>query len=639
MFWLRRLLPFCLLFLFIQSAGQAQNSYIRSTRFGITFISSLDYPANERRYDRALLLGAGWNRWPLYWDRVEAAPGVFNWSGYDQLVAGDLQHGLQINAILLGRPGFYADGGSIKGLNDAIFNDGTDTPAPGKLPNPANHWAMFVYNVVNRYKPGGSLAQSLGWDRGITVWEAWNEPDLPMFWTGGVDNYARLLKVTYLVAHHADPHARVMFGGLAYGNPDQDDWLSKVLAVIAGDLTRQQYNWFIDLVGVHNYSYARRSGLVVQRVNDNLARFNLKRGIWLNESGVPVWDDYPGPTWTAADPSSRQFRATMQQQAAFVVESTVLSWAAGAEVIFFHQLYDDCGNQGGGTNFPPNNGELCASGGVCAGDAFGLYRNERTDSCFNQHPLPGTPRPAAAAYYRLAQIFGAAPFNNPDVESRDGVTIVTFDRPAAAERIVVLWNRRLHEQKIEVRAAGRDATLYSVDNQDWFIAPTDGLYTIGLPAATRDDYPYLPAGEVSGIGGLPFILVERGVTPPIPHETAEAIRITPGAVTATQPPRPTVDPALDETPPITTMPGLPIISPPNFTVSWSATDDSGVERYLIWVRVNGGEWQPWLETSDMQAQYTGESGSTYEFAVWAVDLAGNWSLNTELTPQAVTSVQ
>ncbi len=638
MLWLRRLLPACLLFLLIYAPGQAQTSYIRATRLGITFISSLDYPDNERRYDRALLLGAGWNRWPLYWDRIETSPGVYNWSGYDRLVTGDLQHGLQINAILLGRPGFFADGGSIKGLNNAIFNDGTDTPAPGKLPNPDNHWAMFVYNAVNRYKPGGLLAQSLGWDRGITVWEAWNEPDLSMFWTGGVENYARLLKVTYLVVHHADPNARVMFGGLAYGNPDEDDWLTKVLSVLANDPTRQQYNWFMDLVGVHNYSYARRSGLVVQRVNDNLARFNLERGIWLNESGVPVWDDYPGPTWTGAKPSERQLRATMQQQAAFVVESTVLSWAAGAEVIFFHQLYDDCGNQTGGTNFPPNNGELCAGGGACAGDAFGLYRNERTDSCFSQHPLPGSPRPAASAYYRLAQIFGSAPFTNPDVEYRDGATIVTFDRPATAERIVVLWNRRLNEQKVEIQAAGREATLYSVDNQDWFIAPTDGLYTIGLPAATRDDYPYLPAGEVSGIGGLPFILVERGVTPLV-EETAEATSITPGAITVTQPPRPTIDPALDTTPPVPEMVALPVISPLKFTVNWSATDDSGIERYLVWVRINDGEWQPWQETSATQAEYTGEPGSTYEFAVWAVDLAGNWSLNTELTPQAVTSVQ
>jgi hypothetical protein len=68
-------------------------------------------------------------------------------------------------------------------------------------------------------------------------------------------------------------------------------------------------------------------------------------------------------------------------------------------------------------------------------------------------------------------------------------------------------------------------------------------------------------------------------------------------------------------------------------------DNSGIAGYLVWVRENGGTWQPWLETSETQADYNGTSGSTYEFAVWAVDLAQNWSTNTELSPQAVTRVE
>ncbi|MCC6803426.1 MAG: hypothetical protein IT319_11110, partial [Anaerolineae bacterium] len=52
----------------------------------------------------------------------------------------------------------------------------------------------------------------------------------------------------------------------------------------------------------------------------------------------------------------------------------------------------------------------------------------------------------------------------------------------------------------------------------------------------------------------------------------------------------------------------------------------------------GGTWEKWLETSAVQADYAGASGSTYEFALWAVDLAGNWSENIDLVPQAVTTV-
>lgn len=640
--WLFILALICLS---LRSPVTGQDTAIRAPRLGITFISSLDHPADEHRYQQALLLGAGWNRWPLYWDRVEGSPGVYDWSGYDRLVSDDVRHRLRINAILLGRPAFYGQTGIIAGLNNPVFADNSDTPAPDKTPNPANPWALFVYQAVQRYKPGGLLALQQGWppELGITVWEAWNEPDFPLFWNASVEDYARLLKVAYLAAHQADPNARVMFGGLAFSGPDQDNWLNRVLAIYADDPLRQTNNNFMDLVAVHNYTDPRRSRLLIQRIKDDLAAYGFDRPVWLNESGVPVWDDYPGPTWTASDPTSRVLRATEQQQANFVVQSTVYAWGAGAEVVFFHQLYDDCGNQAVGTNFPPNNGELCLNGNACWGDAHGLYRNEQGEPCFSQHPLPGTPRPAASAYYRLAQIFGAAPFGSPSIQQSGDSVIISFERPSTAERILVMWNRALSPATISIPAAGESARLYSINNQDWTITPVEGDYEVGLPPATRDDYPYLAPGEVSAIGGAPFILLEKmtapSLNPALIQVTPAPLGITPGAITATLPPLPTVDPALDSSPPTTTITPLPVISPPRFTVYWSASDDSGIQSYLVWVRVNGGDWLPWLETRQTQAEYNGDAGSTYEFAAWAQDLAGNWSLNTELTPQAITTVQ
>jgi len=625
-------------------AVQAQSS-VRSDRLGIAFISSLDLPANEHRYQRALLMGAAWNRWPLYWDRVEVSAGVFDWSAYDRLVSDDLAHGLQLDTILLGRPGFYGEGGSIAGLNAPVFSDGSDTPGGGKTPNPSNFWARFVYDAVTRYRPGGLLATQQGWPagRGIRVWEAWNEPDLTMFWRGSVADYARLLKVAYLAAHQADPEARVMFGGLAYGNPDSDDWLDKTLALFATDPQHAGYGWFMDMVGVHNYSDPRRSGLVVRRVLDVLRRYGLERPVWLNETGAPVWDDYPGPTWTGGDPAGRRLRVTMAQAAAFVAQSAAYAWAAGAEVVFFHQLYDDCGNQSGGTDFPPNNGELCAAGGSCAGDAFGFYRNERGAGCFTQHPLPDTPRPSAAAFYRLAQVFGAAPFGNGDVSREGDVVTITFMRPLSNERVVLMWNRSLTDTRLELVAQGHSALLVSFANEDYELTPTDGKYSIGLAPATPDDFPYLRPGEVSAIGGLPMVLIER-IDPTLVNggtavPTAAPILLTPGAITATQPPRPTTEPEHDATPPTARVTPLPIISPTTFTVYWSGEDDSGIEHYLIWVRVDEGEWKPWLETNATQGQYTGEVGRRYAFAAWAQDLGGNWSLDTDLQPQAETTVQ
>src|SRR5262249_20805875 len=160
-------------------------------------------------------------------------------------------YGLQSDAILLGAPSFDGDGGSIKGLNEAIFSDGTDIPG-GKQPNPNNPYARFVFAAVQRYKPRGTLAQQLGWQstQGVRTWEAWNEPDLPLFWGGSVQDYVRLLKVTYLIVRDVDPLAQVMFAGLAFNNPDLLDFFKLALVVLQQDPDRNAYNWYFDIAAV-----------------------------------------------------------------------------------------------------------------------------------------------------------------------------------------------------------------------------------------------------------------------------------------------------------------------------------------------------------------------------------------------------
>lgn len=650
-----------LLLLSVSSAAAqtAGDGYLRMNRLGITFISSADHPASDARYRQGLLIGAGWNRFPLYWNGVERTPSEFDWTAYDNVIAGDVRWGLQSNVILLGIPDFHRDGGVPRGLNEPVFADGSNDPAPGKAPNPNNPYANFVFQAVLRYKPGGYLAQALGWfpEQGVRVWEAWNEPDLSLFWTGGVEAYARLLQVTYLAARAADPQAGVMFAGLAYINPEQDDWLDRTLAVLARDPNRERYNWYFDIAAVHSYSSAPRSGYVVTRAKSTLARYGLDRPVWLNESGVPVWDDYPGPTWAGNDPAARQYRGTMAQQAAYMVQSTAYAWAAGAEVVMVHQLYDDCGNQSGGTNFAPNSGQ--------AGDAYGLFRNTGSEGCFTQHPQPGSPRPAAAAYNLMARIFGTAPFGTGQVLSFDGqATVIAFERPAASDRLYVLWNRTTSQLTLDIPASAADGMLYAADNRDYTIFPNGSIYQIGTQPSR--------AGDESTFGGSPFVLVQRidpslaGVDPLVialedeagivvatgSAETPQPINGEYGAVIGARLPlatsvvlptpdlRPTVDPSLpDSTPPTALVLPLPLISPPMFTVRWQGEDDSGIAGYLIWVRVNGGDWQPWLETAETQAEYTGAAGSTYEFAAWAQDRAGNWSADTEVITQATTAVR
>ena len=480
--------------------------YIRANRLGITFISYVDDNRAAERYRNALLLGAGWNRWPLYWDRVELQPGSYDWSAYDRLVAADIRNGLNINAILLGRPGFWQDGGSIINLFAPVFANGTDNGNAETLINPDNAWAQFVHYAVTRYRPGGVLAQHNGFGagQGISAWEVWNEPDIPQFWTGGSEAYARLLKTAAIVIKTVDPQAQVIFGGLLYAS-DQS-FLTQVLHQFRTDPLRHQFNWFFDIMAVHSYEDPWRSGWLTKVVQDTLSQYELARPVWVNETGVSVWNDYPGPVW-AYGAEQRRRLATAEQQAHFLIMSAAFAWSKGVEVVFYHQLYDDCGNYPAGTDFPFHKGEHCANG-ACYGDAFGLYRNPNNSACFSHHPFANTPRPAAMAFQLLADVFGDQPFVPLSLTGlNETVTTIVFQR-ANHERIIVVWNNTRQLLQHTMRASGAGANVYLLSGGVSPLPAVGGVYTLDLKPAGDFSYPDLETNRSSAIGGEPVILVE-----------------------------------------------------------------------------------------------------------------------------------
>ncbi len=482
------------------------DQYIRSDRLGITFISFIDNNMGAERYRNALILGAGWNRWPLYWDRVELQPGSYDWMAYDRLVVADIQNGLQTNAILLGRPAFWQDGGSVTNLFAPIYADGTDSADSDKPINPHNPWARYVHYAVTRYRPGGHLAQHNGFtgEQGIRVWEIWNEPDIPQFWNGGTEAYARLLKTAAIVIKTVDPQARVVFGGLLYAN-DQG-FLSQVLRQFRSDPLRDRYNWFFDVIAVHSYDDPWRSGWLTKVAQDTLSSYEIARPVWLNETGISVWNDYPGPVWAFA-PEQRRRLATLDQQAHFLIMSAAFAWSKGAEVVFYHQLFDDCGNYPAGTDFAPHNGELCSQG-ACYGDAFGLYRNTVDSHCFSQHPYANSPRPAAMAYQLLAEVFGTQPFSPVSLTGlTDDVTTIVFQR-ANSERIIVIWNNTYEARRHTFRATGAGAVIHHLSGARSQLPAVGGSYTLELGPAGNFSYPDLESTRSSAIGGEPIVLVE-----------------------------------------------------------------------------------------------------------------------------------
>ena len=493
---------------------------ITMTQFGFAFISSAEARAAEIRYQRAAEAGATVNRWPFYWYAIEqnplTQPGVFSWAWQDENTINDVSHGLTIDAILMGTPPDLSTGGAApnaalrakpgrlpasdwdafgpagisgvasppKGLYLSVFSDGTDVPDPGKSINPENRWARFVYAAVERYRPGGVLAQQQGWTdgQGIRVWEIWNEPDLSFFFNGTVSDYARMLKVAFLAARHADPHAQIVFGGLA--NFEKPNWLRDTLNVIATYPDRDANEWFFDSVATHNYSWAWQTfyNLYRARVVLDSDPFKLTgKTLWLNETGVPVCDDPPGPS--CSDPVHKTYRAAPQEQAAYVIQTATFAVWLRAEAMLVFQLFDDFGNG-------------------CGIDAFGLVRNLPTAPC---NPGDGAPRPAYHAYQVVTRyLSGLTPYwrKRPTVNQE----LITLQNLTTGERVISMWARDYVTETVAITATASSAVLIYPDGVTETIAPVNGVYTITLPMATNRNTP--TTDGKAPIGGAPRILIE-----------------------------------------------------------------------------------------------------------------------------------
>jgi hypothetical protein len=270
-----------------------------------------------------------------------------------------------------------------------------------------------------------------------------------------------------------------------------------------------------------------------------MADFNLDKPIWLNETGVTAWDDYPGPTWD----SKSALRATTQEQADYTIQTAFYALFAGADAVFHFQLYDGCGNQPQGTDFPPHNGELCDENGnyqgkPCAGDANGLYRNPTDAACFTQHPQPATPRPNRAAFSVLTQYLTDV---EPYWRKRPGPTGVcpgqlipssmtppqewiAFYRPATQERIVGMWALCDRSETAVIDATSPDgrAMLVFPDGSSQNIVALQGRYTIPLePATNRNPFGSEGTNALFPIGGRPVILIEKDdrTVPELPYKT------------------------------------------------------------------------------------------------------------------------
>ncbi|HEX5414502.1 MAG TPA: hypothetical protein VFZ25_02475 [Chloroflexota bacterium] len=439
-----------------------------NNRFGLDFVSPPSQVANATRFGQASATGAGWDRFPMYWNQMQASRGApIDFSATDAKVQADLAHGLQVQAILVGTP------------------DWASTPTGPDL----DAWSSFVSQTVAHYHTQ------------IHYWEIWNEPDLlnadgkGTYWPWGVPAYYQLLKVGYLAVKAADPSATVLMGGLAFPY-NNEGFLPQLLDQIRQDPSAAQNHGYFDVLAFHSYDrvsrmyelplgYLGTPSFVGFRAL--LARAGLNPPIWANEIGVPVWDYASG--------KNAPGRATSDEQANYVVEALAEGMAAGIDRFFLFQLYDD----GAGAVDPSTN---------LPAEFFGLIANN------------GTVRPGFQAYQSTINLLAGAKYATHQIAQRgakfnghEGVEIVTLYGTNRGQ-VTIAWNNDPgNPVSVAFPTSAASATILDkFGNTVGQATAQGGNFTVSLPGATNNNNfdCFTPHGcdpDDYIIGGSPVILV------------------------------------------------------------------------------------------------------------------------------------
>ena len=523
-------------------------------RFGLAWVHPPAGVADAGRLSRAVELGATWDRFPVYWNEIQPTNDQqWEYATIDGRVAANQARGISTQGILLGAPAWATQSGKPD----------------------LDKWTTFVRQTVTRYQ--GSVRH----------WEVWNEPDLldgagkGLYWPYGVDEYARLLRTTYLTIKAVDPAIVVLLGGIAFPY-NNEGFLGQLLDTLSRDAGAKANGFYFDVLPFHSYDRVARlydlphgyfGRPSYEGLRAALWRYGLRKPLWVNETGVPIWDFDAG--------KKAPGRANQDEQAAYVIQAFSYALAAGVDRVFFFQLYDD-----GAGAVDPATGKPA--------EYFGLVSNT------------GQVRPAYAAYGNAVRLMSGGRLvtrvNTGRSVTQDelkGVEAITLYGTARG-KVTVLWNADGGAPAtVRLPATSASATrLDKLGNTVGTVLPETGVYTFTLPAATNNNNfdCYTPHGcdpDDYIIGGDPVVLVEGD--PGVP-----AAAIAP----------------------------LPTASNAPFEVRWSAVDGSAVRFDVQYMDATEGVWREWLTDTAATSKPFGEGqqklqrGRTYVFRARGRDQAG-----------------
>ncbi|MDD5073534.1 MAG: beta-galactosidase [Candidatus Omnitrophica bacterium] len=241
------------------------------------------------------------------WDELEPSRGKYSWDKMDKIVDTLRRNDIDILFTVPISAKWNASGGPARVNN---FDIGT------------NHFPAKDFNDIERF----CEALAAHYKGKIKYYEAWNEPDLFIFWRGKPDvkEYTEVLKKMYAGLKRGDPGCKVLVGGIAY---PLDDTFMK------GLIKEGAFGYF-DIMSIHAYSKST---------------WDVQRAI-TNTQNIVKWSGKDMPIWVTEVSTTPDFfksgdRAKEEKdKAEMLAKFYEMFFNQGIEVVFWHTLRD-CGTE------------------------------------------------------------------------------------------------------------------------------------------------------------------------------------------------------------------------------------------------------------------------------------------------------
>jgi len=201
-------------------AGPAAGRLIRPTSFGPDRITADLFGTHH--WGLGQPEPRGWPQAPIgavrlwdngvSWREIETAPGTFDWSRTDALIAQARSHGASVLLVLGQTPQFYSSRPEA---------DGAYGPGSTAMPASQADWARYVTAVARRNVEV--------WGGGVEL-QVWNEANVVQYWTGTPQEMALLTRWTREALRAAGSTTRLVAPALATRLTSQRTWVDQFYA-------------------------------------------------------------------------------------------------------------------------------------------------------------------------------------------------------------------------------------------------------------------------------------------------------------------------------------------------------------------------------------------------------------------------